>query len=239
MNISITFDLEVDCPPFNDSTRGITEGLPKILAMLDKYDIRATFFVVGNIAEKYPEIIKDLSQKHEVGSHGYHHESFNEMDKTKMGALNKSKKLLEKITETEVLGFRAPYLRVCNELYTVLDDLGFEYDASMASFMKSHRELNSHKLQKFKLGIPNVILRFPAGMKKFKNYCTSDPFPILFFHTWEILPMREILPKSMKGYYFRPDNWYNTGDEFQRRFGVLLEFLHAGKFKFVMLRDML
>src|SRR3990167_8864408 len=66
------------------------EGLKKVLKILDKYNIKATFFTTAIFALKYPEIIKKLSNKHEIASHGYSHTE-------KDMQIKKTKKILEKI----------------------------------------------------------------------------------------------------------------------------------------------
>lgn len=237
--IALTFDLERDCPPYLSSTKNIKKGLPLILELLEKHNISSTFFVTGNIAEQYPKVIKQLSKNHELGVHGYHHELFNVITVKKKNAIKESKDLLEKVSGTEVQGFRAPNLKICNALYNILEELSFSYDSSIGTFMSSHKNINVTNLVEFKLEIPNVILRFPGGLRKFKKVCQISDFPVLFFHPWEALDMRKLLPHSVMNYYMRPDNWYHTGDRFVRRLEELIDYLEVEGFDFVMLRDML
>ena len=205
MEIALTFDVEKDCPPFFTSTYGVEEGLPKILELLDEFGIKSTFFVTGDVAEKHPKLVRKISKKHEIGCHGYHHESLDEINGEKKRALKKSKELLEGIIHGKVFGFRAPCLQVCNELYHVLRDLGFEYDSSIASFMPLHQSIKVDILE-FKLEISNVTLRFPGGRTMFKKVCRKSLFPVLFFHPWEAIDMRKFLSRAPKKFYFRPDN---------------------------------
>ena len=56
---------------------GMLRGLPRILDLFDKYNIKATFFTPGKVVEKYPEDIKEIVKRgHEIGFHGYEHENF-------------------------------------------------------------------------------------------------------------------------------------------------------------------
>jgi len=236
--IALTFDVEDDCPPFQNTTYGIKEGLPKILQLLDNFDINSTFFVTGEIGEKFPEVIKEISKKHEIGSHGYIHEPFNEINQEKRNAIKRSKKVLENIIDDKVIGFRAPYLEICNDLYPVLEEIGFKYDSSKGTFMRSHYNINTNHLQEFELGISNVILRLPGGLKKFKKYCNKNSLSILFFHPWEAINMRTLLPKSIKNYYMRPNNWYKTGNVFMKKLESLIEYLIESNFEFIVLRDL-
>jgi len=57
-NITITVDVEEDCPPMLTSTRGMEEGMPKLLQLFKKEGIKATFFVTGMMAERYPDLIR-------------------------------------------------------------------------------------------------------------------------------------------------------------------------------------
>lgn len=234
MEIALTFDVEKDCPPFFTSTYGVEEGLPKILKLLDKFGIKSTFFVTGDVAEKYPELISKISKEHEIGCHGYHHESFDEINCEKEKAVKKSKELLESIIHGEVLGFRAPSLQVCNKLYRVLKELGFKYDSSKASFMPSYRNVKVD-IPEFKLEIPNVTLRFPGGMTLFKKVCRKSSFPVLFFHSWEAIDMRKLLSQAPKKFCFRPDNWFNTGEPFLKKLRKLLNDFN--ELDFTLLRD--
>jgi len=237
VKIALTFDVEKDCPPFFTSTHGVEEGLPEILKLLDKFGIKSTFFVTGDVAEKYPNAISKISKKHEIGCHGYHHESFDKIDREKKETIKKSKELLESIINGEVLGFRAPRLLICNELYRVLEDLGFRYDSSMASFMPSHRNIKVD-IPEFKLVVSNVTLRFPGGPTIFKKVCRKNLFPVLFFHPWEAIDMRKFLPRAPKNFFLRPDNWFNTGEPFLKKLRSLLGDL-TDEFDFVFLRDMI
>ena len=59
-------------------------SIKPLLELLDKYDINATFFVLGDVAEKYPDLIETIYLKgHEIASHGYSHISLSNMDKDK------------------------------------------------------------------------------------------------------------------------------------------------------------
>lgn len=76
-------------------------GTVRILELLAKYQIRATFFVTANFAQKYPELIVEMvKNSHEIASHGVDHSSFEVAD------LTKSKEILEQISGQKIIGFR-------------------------------------------------------------------------------------------------------------------------------------
>lgn len=137
-----TNDVESTSIKFNKQ-RDITaekvlkEGMPLLLDLYREMDIKATFFFTGEIAEKYPEIVRMiLPDKHEVACHGYSHEDAFAFDK--MGYhdqvihLRQAKTILEDISGTKVISFRAPALRVNEFTPKALETAGFEIDSSIA-----------------------------------------------------------------------------------------------------------
>lgn len=142
-NCLLTNDVETTSLWFNslsDKTglKVVQEGMPKLLDIYTRFGIKSTFFIVGNMAEKWPELVKMVSNAgHEVASHGWSHEvdqafdvlSFDEQ----IRHLSQSKKLLEDISGHEIVSFRAPALRVNEHTPVALKETGFKYDSSVAS----------------------------------------------------------------------------------------------------------
>src|SRR5262245_52367770 len=82
MRLSITVDLEHDCPPFLTSYRGVVEGLPRLLDLLATEEVRATFFTTGDVARQHPDVVRRLvSDGHELGCHGDTHRRFSTLDR--------------------------------------------------------------------------------------------------------------------------------------------------------------
>ena len=113
------------------------EGLPQLLDLYDKYDVKATFFYIANYAKKHPEIIKIVQERgHEVACHGLthqHNKAFDVMPyKEQLEHLTTAKKILEDIAGEEVVSFRAPALRVNFDTPRALIEAGFKYDSSVA-----------------------------------------------------------------------------------------------------------
>lgn len=116
----------------------IKQGMPKLLDIYHKYGIKSTFFIVGDMAEKWPEVVKMVSNAgHEVASHGWSHEVDQAFDilsyKEQLLHLSKSKKILEDISGQEVVSFRAPALRVNKYTPIALEESGYRFDSSVAS----------------------------------------------------------------------------------------------------------
>ena len=113
------------------------EGLPRLLDLYDKYGVKSTFFVLGQLAELRPNIVKQIiSHGQEVGSHGYQHDyrrAFDVMSlEEQIAELRQSKELLEQIGGREVVSFRAPALRVNCDTPMALREAGYKYDSSVA-----------------------------------------------------------------------------------------------------------
>ncbi len=112
-----------------------------LLELFDQHDIKCTFFVLGWIAERYPEIVQQIaSQGHEIASHGYGHRLCTGLNRDDLrDDLQKSKKLLEGITGQQVTGYRAPSFSVTSELIDLLAETGHRYDSSYNSFGMNSR----------------------------------------------------------------------------------------------------
>jgi len=98
--------------------------------------VKATFFVLGWLAERLPHMVREINERgHEVASHGYNHNLCSTINKNDLKKeLLKSKTLLENITGAEVCGFRAPSFSIDNNILKVIEDCGYKYDSSYNSF---------------------------------------------------------------------------------------------------------
>lgn len=119
----------------------ITEETKCILKILKEHEIKATFFVVADVAERYQELTSCLKKSpHEIASHSFSHhsaidsrtkkplKSFGEWTDEQKGA----KQALEATFEREIIGFRAPNAYFANWMIQPLHEMGFRYDSSIA-----------------------------------------------------------------------------------------------------------
>ncbi len=129
------------------------DALPRLLDLYDKYGVKSTFFVLGQLAELKPNIVKQIvARGQEIGSHGYQHDyrcAFDVMTLDEQVAeLRHSKDLLEQIGGQEVISFRAPALRVNGDTPKALRETGFKYDSSVApQRMDAFMSLGANKKQ--------------------------------------------------------------------------------------------
>ena len=113
----------------------VLKNTNKILDLFEKYQIKATFFTLGYIAEKFPDLIKKIDDKgHEIASHSYSHLDIRKTtEKDFENDIIKSIEILEKIIGKRVLGFRAPYFSIDKKSFWAMKILSkyFKYDSSI------------------------------------------------------------------------------------------------------------
>ncbi|MEE9198303.1 MAG: polysaccharide deacetylase [Dehalococcoidia bacterium] len=112
---------------------GPKRGVPRILRMLDDYDIKASFYVPGYVAETHEDMVRELVRRgHEVAHHGYMHEPLGHMEIEKeTEILEKAIAILERITGEKPKGYRTPQFDSSTNTLALLASHGFVYDTSM------------------------------------------------------------------------------------------------------------
>ena len=114
----------------------ILSNIVRTAEILDDYKVKATFFVLGWIADKFPEIVHFLhTNGHEIGSHSYSHKLVYKMtpEEFKTDTLRSIEAIL-KGGEADIIGYRAPSFSIRPEdkwPYEILADCGFKYDSSV------------------------------------------------------------------------------------------------------------
>lgn len=114
----------------------VAENTRRVLDLLDELSLKATFFVLGWVAERSPELIRSIAARgHEVACHGYGHERIYTMTPEAFRQdVAHAKKLLEDIAGCPVNGYRAPSYSITQDSMWALDVLveeGFSYDSSI------------------------------------------------------------------------------------------------------------
>jgi peptidoglycan/xylan/chitin deacetylase (PgdA/CDA1 family) len=119
----------------------ISKPTKRILNLLAEYNLTATFFVVGEVANRYDGLVESIIERgHEIACHGYDHSSPIDPRKGKQimtRALYRenvfmAKEILENITGELVTGYRAPGAFIAGWMIDVLEELGFKYDSSVS-----------------------------------------------------------------------------------------------------------
>ncbi|MDR6686274.1 peptidoglycan/xylan/chitin deacetylase (PgdA/CDA1 family) [Arthrobacter sp. 1088] len=143
---SFTFDVDAEsCTIAHDpsSTRrmslmshqsyGPKIAVPRLLQILDRQDIKGTFFIPGFTAESYPDVVRRIADGgHEIAHHGYLHEPMQGIDAaTEASYLDRGLEALANVAGVQPVGYRAPWWELNWQSPALLADRGFLYDSSL------------------------------------------------------------------------------------------------------------
>ena len=143
----------------------------KLLSILDEGNTKATFFMLGYVAEKHPAIVKRIKDAgHEIGTHGFSHTLiYNQAPKLFKEELTRAIGYLEDLTGSKVLGHRAPFFSITKDSLWALDilgELGIKYDSSIFPVLN------------YRYGIADAP-RFPYTIKREKFEFVEFPISTL------------------------------------------------------------
>ncbi len=121
----------------------IEANMERLLDLMAKSEMKATFFVLGWLAERYPDMVKRIVKDgHELASHGYYHQRVRDLTQSEFRQdLLKSKAILEDISGTEIRGFRAPSYSIGKQnlwAFEVLVEAGYTYSSSIYPIKHDH-----------------------------------------------------------------------------------------------------
>ncbi len=216
----LSSDVEQDAPPYFATERGIREGLPAILDMLDELNVKVTFFVVGRIAERYPGLISLMAERgHEIGSHGYTHRRLDRIPRSEaVEEVLRSLKVLRDIYE--VKSFRAPNLKLPRDLLGLLRQEGVRVDSSLASYKPpfAQRPFIEEGLVRVPASFTSSVIRLPWwALRAYLEALSPLPAITVFVHPWEVSGMR----------HPRPDISWGTGPGVLAKLKRLVRFAMA------------
>lgn len=190
----LTVDAEPDCPPFLHGWRGMTEGFPRLLELLDQEDVRVTCFTTGETAERFPDAVRALvAAGHELGCHGHTHRSFGAMTTEEAkDELARSSAVLRAFAD--VRAFRAPNLNFPNAFLPLLVDAGYQVDSSEGAHRLDHRlrpdrGATTPGLKRIQTSTTSSVLRLPPALRDPWLARLKRP-AVLFIHPWELVDLR-------------------------------------------------
>lgn len=222
----------------------------RILRLLSQTQTRATFFVLGWVAERKPSLVKEIAAEgHEIASHGYSHELVYRLKPEEFHSdIQRSKEILESIIGRPVRGYRAPSFSITPQSFWAVDilkNLGFTYDSSIfpTSFhnrygfngasafpFKFENGLVELPLSTYKLWGANFPLAGGGYFRLFPYACFKSLYRrlnrrrinvIFYLHPWELDPAQPRL-NVRRNYRFRHYvNLEKTEDRLER---LLREF---------------
>ena len=139
--VCLTFDFDADSAQVRqkeDPVRiskgqfAVQRGLSRILTLLERYEIKSTFFVCGWVAESYPGHIDEINLAgHEIAAHGYLHENLDKLDFNEEIIVHEHTHQILEGMIGKVKGFRAPYWKLSESTLTILSEMGYVYDSSL------------------------------------------------------------------------------------------------------------
>ncbi|MFH1415424.1 MAG: XrtA system polysaccharide deacetylase [Elusimicrobiota bacterium] len=163
----------------------------KLLGLLDEYDVKATFFVLGYIAEKYPEIIRKVSSAgHEIALHGYSHQLvYDQSHKDFELDLKKALDIVGDIAQKKIVGYRAPLFSVTEEslwAMKILYAYGIRYDCSIYPFKTSIFGIKDSERYKYEIELAESekIIELPSSTVRIlgRNIPFAGGFFLRFWH---------------------------------------------------------
>jgi polysaccharide deacetylase family protein (PEP-CTERM system associated) len=177
----------------------------KILSILKKFSATATFFVVGIVAERHPELIKFIYEDgHEISCHSYWHKPLNTLKWSEIEEdVKKSKEIITSIIGVQPLGYRAMGFSIPKnqiKYFEILKKYGFIYDSSnkydpdgLKKTFVGHSIISAYpsfiKLAKkrviFSGGTYFRLLPFNLIKKGFREYSEINEPVMLYIHSWE------------------------------------------------------
>ncbi len=226
----VTFDVEMDAPPYMDGWRGVDEGLPAILELLEEKRVKATFFTLGLLAIKRPGAVEAiLNSGHELGCHGLDHRRLDRLPlRDAISNIWLGLKLLREYYE--VVSFRAPNLKLPSSLIPALKLQGVRVDSSIAWYKPPFR-LNpvlEHGVLRVPASYPSSVLRLP--WKALKTIFKPGPNYVILLHPWEVVDLRCTA---------RPDITVGVGRRVLDNLGRLLDHLKSHGYRFKTMRELL
>lgn len=146
---------------------GAAVGVPRILKLLDQYNIKATSFIPGHTADTYPEVCREiLSCGHEVGHHGYVHEDPTELTyEQEEAVIQKGFEALDRIGAKPV-GYRSPGWDFSPNTIEILEKYGFQYDSSLMGndyYPYCPRYCTAHFDRGNTFGEPSKLVELPVS----------------------------------------------------------------------------
>lgn len=174
-----------------DPTDCVEHSVRTVLDLLDNHDVSATFFIVGELAEEYPDLVRRIADGgHEIGCHGYVHRPIKGLTPDEfIENLQQATEIIERITDVRPVGYRAPNFSVNRRnswVFRILNQYGFEYDSSVfprnmkmygienapvrpyhvavaAPFCPSSDEQNRSALVEFPVSVLDLPVRIPIA----------------------------------------------------------------------------
>lgn len=190
-----------------------------LLALLSRAEVTATFFTLGWIAKRHPQLVRRIvGEGHELASHGFSHRRATEQTPAELREdLQSARQLLEDISGQQVIGYRAPSFSIGREnlwVHALLAETGHRYSSSIYPIRHDHYGMPD--APRFAHGTPSGVTEIPASSVRFSGinlpasgggYFRLLPYPVsrwalrqvnlrdgqpavFYCHPWEVDPQQ-------------------------------------------------
>jgi len=202
----------------------------RILDLFDRLGIRATFFILGEVASFYPDLVREIdSRGHEIGCHGYRHVDIDLLGpEAFQQEISEAKRVLSSLVSRPIVGYRAPNLLLRDWMIPVLREHGFRYDGSVCTsrsllgknFGHDHLAVNPYRFRdRFSrpdpqgdlVEIPHPV--FPG----IRLAAATGIMTRVLGKFWTLTALRHALKTGDAQYYFHP---YEIGPKPALAFGL-------------------
>jgi len=230
----------------------VTENVERILQAFDDHGVKATFFVLGWVAERSPDLIRRIADnQHELASHGMYHEQLFDLSPEYFRAdISRSKALLEDLSGAPVRGYRAPSYSINHKnlwALDVLDEAGYQYSSSIYPIAHDIYGMPSAPRFAFRAGELDLVelpitsfhwlgrnwpcggggyfrlLPYRVSRRAMRRVNELDRQPAIFyFHPWEIDPGQPVIEGA--GFRSRFRHYTNLKRFFPKLNRLLVDF---------------
>jgi len=206
------FEKDIDRGDWDRWLCRVVPNTHRLLELLRRHHLRATFFVLGWVAKRYPQLIRDIyAEGHEIGSHGFWHRLIYRQSPDEFRSdLRQSREVLQQIIGEPVVAYRAPSFSITARsswAWQILAEEGFCFDSSVFPIYHD------------RYGIPNAIpavhpVHTPSGT------IWEFPLPVVRFLRWNVpvggggyfrlypLPLTRLLLHRLNDRFGRPFVFY-------------------------------
>jgi polysaccharide deacetylase family protein (PEP-CTERM system associated) len=130
------FEKEIRREDWSSFESRVVESTQRLLKLLDRHDVKATFFVLGWVADHYPDLVAQIAEAgHELASHSYWHRLVYELSPEEFREdLCRSREAIRRAVDQPIVGYRAPSFSITRKSLWALDVLaeeGFKFDSSV------------------------------------------------------------------------------------------------------------
>lgn len=214
----------------------VVNNTRRLLALFERHGVRATFFVLGWVAEREPGLVREIARAgHEVACHGYSHELVYRQTPTVFrDETVRAKRLLEDLIGAPIAGYRAASYSIVKSSWWALDilsELGFEYDSSVFPIRHDRYGVPDAPREPYAVTTPQgrKLVEFPLSTALFGGY----RFPVsgggyfrLFPYVLTRFGLRRINDNEHRPFIFYLHPWEIDPDQPRVKASLLSRFRH-------------